>query len=71
MIDLPIPSALVTLATFVLLGVVVWLLLTRTVLGRGFSVPLRTMFRRVETASYPEAPRDVAPRFHGRHQLNR
>ncbi|MFP4635595.1 MAG: NADH-quinone oxidoreductase subunit NuoI [Nitriliruptoraceae bacterium] len=48
-----------------------WLLLTRTVLGRGFSVPLRTMLRPVETAQYPEKPRPVAPRFHGRHQLNR
>jgi NADH-quinone oxidoreductase subunit I len=41
------------------------------VLGRGFSVPLRTMLRKPETAEYPEKPRPVAPRFHGRHQLNR
>ncbi|MCA1782247.1 MAG: NADH-quinone oxidoreductase subunit NuoI [Intrasporangiaceae bacterium] len=40
-------------------------------LGRGFSVPLRNMFRPVETSQYPEKPRPVAPRYHGRHQLNR
>jgi NADH-quinone oxidoreductase subunit I len=65
------PSALVTLLSFVGLVVIVWLFLTKTVLGRGFSVPLRTMFTRPETAQYPEQPRPVAPRFHGRHQLNR
>ena len=42
-----------------------------TVLGRGFSVPLRNMVRPVETAQYPEEPRPLTPRFHGRHQLNR
>ena len=52
----------------VLLG---WLALTRTVLGRGLAVPLRAMFVRPETASYPEEPRPTAERFHGRHQLNR
>ena len=71
MIDLPVPSALVTAATFILLIALVWLLLTRTVLGRGFSVPLRTMLRPSETSSYPEEPRELTPRFHGRHQLNR
>jgi NADH-quinone oxidoreductase subunit I len=65
------PSAVVTLLSFVGLFVLVWLFLTRTVLGRGFSVPLRAMFVRPETAQYPEQPRPVAPRFHGRHQLNR
>jgi NADH-quinone oxidoreductase subunit I len=65
------PSAVVTLLSFVGLVVAVWLFLRFTVLGRGFSVPLRTMFRPVETAEYPEKPRPVAPRFHGRHQLNR
>jgi NADH-quinone oxidoreductase subunit I len=65
------PSAVVTLLSFVGLFVLVWLFLTRTVLGRGFSVPLRTMFTKPETAQYPEQPRPVAPRFHGRHQLNR
>ena len=65
------PDALVTLLTFVGLAAVLWLFLTRTVIGRGFSVPLRTIFTRPETAEYPEEPRPVAPRFHGRHQLNR
>jgi NADH-quinone oxidoreductase subunit I len=37
----------------------------------GFGVTFRTMFRRVETEQYPEHPHTVAPRFHGRHQLNR
>jgi len=58
-------------ATVVALVVIGWVALTRTVLGRGFAVPLRAMFVRPETAQYPEAPREVAPRFHGRHQLNR
>jgi NADH-quinone oxidoreductase subunit I len=66
-----IPAPVVTALTIVILIVGLWLLLTRTVLGRGFSVPLRTMIRPVETAQYPEKPRPVAPRFHGRHQLNR
>ncbi len=66
-----IPAPVVTLLTVVILVVGLWLLLTRTVLGRGFSVPLKTMIRPVETAQYPEHPRPVAPRFHGRHQLNR
>jgi NADH-quinone oxidoreductase subunit I len=66
-----IPSPIVTALTFLVILVVTWLLLTRSVLGRGFSVPLRTMVRPVETAEYPEKPRPVAPRFHGRHQLNR
>jgi len=66
-----VPAPVVTLVTFALLGVGLWLFLTRTVLGRGFSVPLRTMIRPVETAQYPEEPRPVTPRFHGRHQLNR
>jgi NADH-quinone oxidoreductase subunit I len=56
-----------TLALVLLL----WLALTRTVLGRGLAVPLRAMLVKPETAEYPEAPRDPAPRFHGRHQLNR
>jgi NADH-quinone oxidoreductase subunit I len=66
-----VPTIVVSLAAVVLLVVGLWLFLTRTVLGRGFLVPLRTMFRAVETAEYPEKPRPVAPRFHGRHQLNR
>ena len=59
------------LGTVVVLVVVAWFVLTRTVLGRGFAVPLRAMFVKPETAQYPEQPRAVAPRFHGRHQLNR
>ncbi len=66
-----IPAPVVSIITIVVLVVGLWLLLTRTVLGRGFSVPLRTMLRKPETSEYPEKPRPVAPRFHGRHQLNR
>jgi NADH-quinone oxidoreductase subunit I len=69
--DVGLPPALVTVLSFVVLAVLLWVFLRFTVLGRGFSVPLRTMFRKVETAQYPEQPRPVAPRFHGRHQLNR
>src|SRR5690348_11867605 len=29
------------------------------------------MFRKVDTVQYPEEKRPTAPRFHGRHQLNR
>lgn len=65
------PSAVVTLLTFVGLAVAIWAFLRLTVLGRGFSVPLGMMVREKETAQYPEKPRPVAPRFHGRHQLNR
>ncbi len=71
MIDLGLPPPVVTALTFVVLVGLIWLLLQRSVLGRGFSVPLRTMFRRPETAQYPEEPWQVAPGFHGRHQLNR
>jgi NADH-quinone oxidoreductase subunit I len=69
--DLGLPAFVVTGLTFVVIGGLIWLFLTRTVLGRGFSVPLRYMFRTPETAQYPEKPRPVTPRFHGRHQLNR
>jgi NADH-quinone oxidoreductase subunit I len=37
----------------------------------GFGVTFATMFRKVETEEYPEVKRPTAPRFHGRHQLNR
>ncbi|WP_347350503.1 NADH-quinone oxidoreductase subunit NuoI [Intrasporangium sp.] len=37
----------------------------------GFGVSFATMFRKVATEEYPEKPRRTAPRFHGRHQLNR
>jgi hypothetical protein len=46
------PSALITLLSFLVLGLVVFLFLRFTVLGRGFSVPLRNMVRPVETHSY-------------------
>lgn len=38
---------------------------------KGFKVTFLTMFRKVTTESYPEEKRPTAPRFHGRHQLNR
>ena len=38
---------------------------------RGFGVTFATMFKKVLTEEYPEVKRPVAPRFHGRHQLNR
>jgi NADH-quinone oxidoreductase subunit I len=65
------PSALVTLLSFIALAVLVALFLRVTVLGRGFSVPLGMMVKKPETSQYPEKPRPVAPRYHGRHQLNR
>ncbi len=37
----------------------------------GFGVTFKTMFTKVVTESYPEEKRPTAPRFHGRHQLNR
>ena len=37
----------------------------------GFGVSFATMFRKVYTEEYPEVKRPTAPRFHGRHQLNR
>jgi NADH-quinone oxidoreductase subunit H len=65
------PPVLVTILSFVVLALLVWLFFRYTILGKGMSVPLRTMFTTPETAQYPEQPRPVAPRFHGRHQLNR
>lgn len=66
------PPALVMSAVSVLVVVgIVYLFLTQTVLGRGFLVPLKAMFVTPETAEYPEKPRPLTPRFHGRHQLNR
>ena len=38
---------------------------------KGFGVTFHQMFKKVETVEYPESPRPTAPRFHGRHQLNR
>ncbi len=37
----------------------------------GFGVTFATMFRKVVTEQYPEEKRSTAPRFHGRHVLNR
>ncbi|TFJ95054.1 malate dehydrogenase [Platysternon megacephalum] len=37
----------------------------------GFGVTFRTMFKKPFTESYPKKPFVTAPRFHGRHQLNR
>jgi NADH-quinone oxidoreductase subunit I len=38
---------------------------------KGFGVTFGTMFKRVVTEQYPEEKKVTAPRFHGRHQLNR
>jgi NADH-quinone oxidoreductase chain I len=38
---------------------------------KGFGVTFGTMFRRKTTEYYPEEKKQLAPRFHGRHQLNR
>ena len=37
----------------------------------GFGVTFRTMFRKPVTEKYPFEKLPTAPRFHGRHQLNR
>lgn len=37
----------------------------------GFGVTFGAMFKRPITEEYPEKPGPVAPRWHGRHQLNR
>ncbi|MGO1971995.1 MAG: NADH-quinone oxidoreductase subunit NuoI [Propionibacteriaceae bacterium] len=37
----------------------------------GFGVTFRTMFRKTFTSKYPQVAKITAPRFHGRHQLNR
>jgi NADH-quinone oxidoreductase subunit I len=38
---------------------------------KGFGVTFRQMFKKVDTVEYPEQKNPTAPRFHGRHQLNR
>ncbi len=38
---------------------------------KGFGVTFRQMFKKVDTVQYPEEKKPTAPRFHGRHQLNR
>ena len=37
----------------------------------GFGVTFATMFRKPHTEFYPEQKVPTAPRYHGRHQLNR
>ncbi len=37
----------------------------------GFGVTFGTMFKKVNTELYPEEKRPTAPRYHGRHVLNR
>ncbi|NUR92661.1 MAG: NADH-quinone oxidoreductase subunit NuoI [Nonomuraea sp.] len=38
---------------------------------KGFGVTFHTMFKPRATIQYPEVKRPTAPRYHGRHQLNR
>ncbi len=38
---------------------------------KGFGVTFATMFKPVVTEDYPRNPLPTAPRYHGRHQLNR
>jgi NADH-quinone oxidoreductase subunit I len=38
---------------------------------KGFGVTFGTMFKKVTTEQYPEDKRPTAPRYHGRHILNR
>ena len=38
---------------------------------KGFGVTFGTMFKKVVTEEYPENFPPAAPRYHGRHQLNR
>src|SRR2546423_9654218 len=38
---------------------------------KGFGVTFATMFKKVDTVQYPEVKKPTAPRFHGRHVLNR
>ncbi len=40
-------------------------------LARGFGLTFKTMFRPKATIQYPDVKRPPAPRFHGRHVLNR
>lgn len=37
----------------------------------GFGVTLKSVFKKPITEQYPESPSPTAPRYHGRHQLNR
>ncbi|WP_278313300.1 NADH-quinone oxidoreductase subunit NuoI [Lolliginicoccus levis] len=47
--------------------------MSKTFLGpiRGFGVTFGTMFAKPNTQQYPEEKVPTAPRYHGRHQLNR
>lgn len=65
------PEFLGTVVFFVILVGAIGVALHSTVIGRGFAMPLRQMLKKPSTSSYPEQPRPVTPRFHGRHQLNR
>jgi NADH-quinone oxidoreductase subunit I len=38
---------------------------------KGFGLTFTTMFKKATTESYPEDVRPTAPRYHGRHVLNR
>ena len=38
---------------------------------KGFGLTFETMFRKVTTEQYPEEKKTTAPRYHGRHVLNR
>jgi NADH-quinone oxidoreductase subunit I len=38
---------------------------------KGFGVTFHQMFKKVDTVEYPEGKVPTAPRYHGRHQLNR
>jgi NADH-quinone oxidoreductase subunit I len=38
---------------------------------KGFGLTFATMFRKVVTEKYPEVRKPTAPRYHGRHVLNR
>ena len=39
--------------------------------AKGFWVTFSTMFKKNQTVPYPDVKAPTAPRFHGRHQLNR
>ena len=39
--------------------------------AKGFWVTFTTMFKKNQTVQYPDVKAPTAPRFHGRHQLNR
>ena len=39
--------------------------------AKGFWVTFSTMFKKNQTVQYPDVKTPTAPRFHGRHQLNR